>query len=153
MEAYINVPLERASALRTGLTVELLDPEGTVIATEPVSFVAPRADDATQSVLVKATLRQAPPSIRVMQYVRARIIWSNEPRLMLPLVATNRISGQYFAFVVEDTPQGPVARQKPVNVGEVIGDDYIVTGGLKAGDRVITSNIQKLGDGAPVKPA
>ena len=38
-----------------------------------------------------------------------------------------------------------------MQVGEVIGNDYVVTGGLKAGDRVIVSGIQKIGDGAPVK--
>jgi len=153
LEAYINVPLERAGSLRTGLAVELLDPDGKVIATDPITFVAPRADDATQSVLVKATLRQMPPSIRVMQYVRGRIVWSHEPRLTVPVVAVNRISGQYFVFVAEQGPQGTVARQKPIMVGELINDEYIVTGGLSAGERVIVSNIQKLGDGSPVKPA
>jgi multidrug efflux pump subunit AcrA (membrane-fusion protein) len=44
-----------------------------------------------------------------------------------------------------------VAKQHPVEVGEILGNDYIVTGGLKAGDRVIVSGVQKLADGAPVK--
>jgi RND family efflux transporter MFP subunit len=151
LEAYVNVPLERAIDLRPGLTVELLDPQGEVITSDPVTFIAPRADDATQSVLVKATLRRPPASLRVMQYLRARLIWSNQPRLTVPVVALNRINGQFFAFVVESGPQGQVARQKPVAVGEVVGDEYVVTSGLAEGDRVIVSNIQKLGDGAPVK--
>jgi RND family efflux transporter MFP subunit len=151
LEAYINVPLERAADLRPGLTVELLDSDGMVIATDPITFVAPRADDATQSVLAKVSLSRMPASIKVMQYLRARVIWSNEPRLTIPIVAVNRISGQYFVFVAEQGPQGTVARQKPVSVGEVIKDDYLVTGGLTAGERVIVSNTQKLGDGAPVK--
>ena len=151
LEAYINVPLERAAQLRQGLTVELVDPNGQAISSDPVTFIAPRADDATQSVLVKATLRRPPTTIRVMQYVRARLIWSNEPRLTVPVVALNRVNGQYFAFVVESGDKGQVARQKPVSVGEVIGDEYVVMGGLAAGDRVIVSNLQKLGDGAPVK--
>ena len=45
-----------------------------------------------------------------------------------------------------------MARQKPVTVAEVVGEDYVIRSGLKAGDRVIVSNLQKLGDGAPVKP-
>jgi RND family efflux transporter MFP subunit len=151
LEAYVNVPLERAAQLRPGLTVELIDPDDKLIASAPITFVAPRADDATQSVLVKATLRQMPPSIRVMQYIRARIIWSNEGRLTVPLIAVNRIGGQYFVFVAEQTAQGTVARQKPVTLGEVVNDEYIVNGGLAAGERVIVSNIQKLGDGVPVK--
>lgn len=153
LEAYINVPLERGKDLRLGLMVELLDPQGQVIAANPISFIAPRADDTTQSVLVKATLRQMPPSIRIQQYVRARVVWSNEPALAVPIIAVSRLAGQHFVFVAEQGQQGVVARQKPVTVGEVSGDNYVVLGGLMAGERVIVSNVQKLGDGAPVKPS
>jgi RND family efflux transporter MFP subunit len=153
LEAYINVPLEQATALKPGLTVDLLGPDGEVIASNPITFIAPRADDATQSVLVKVTLREAPPTLRVMQYIRARVVWSNEPGLVVPLVAVNRIGGQYFVFVAEDGQNGAVARQRPVMLGEVIGEDYVVRDGLKPGERIIVSNLQKLGDGAPVKPS
>jgi RND family efflux transporter MFP subunit len=153
LEAYINVPLERAGMLRTGLTVELLDNDGSVIASNPITFISPRADETTQSVLAKATLNVRPPGIRVMQYVRARIVWSNEPVLAVPVVAVNRISGQYFIFVAEQAQQGFIARQRPITVGELIGENYIVRSGVKEGERVIVSNIQKLGDGAPVKPS
>jgi multidrug efflux pump subunit AcrA (membrane-fusion protein) len=63
------------------------------------------------------------------------------------------VSGQYFVFVVEQAPQGTVARQRPVTVGDLIGEDYVVKSGLKPGERVIVSNLQKIGDGAPVKPS
>ncbi len=151
-EAYINVPLERTADARPGLPVDLLDASGNVLASERVTFVAPRADDATQSVLVKATLQRPPNGIKVMQYVRARIEWSREPRITVPVVALNRINGQYFAFVVESGAQGAqVARQRPVAIGDVVGDAYVVVSGLSMGDRVIISNLQKLGDGVPVK--
>lgn len=153
LEAYLHVPLERATDLRTGLTVELLDSSGAIIASNPVTFIALRADDATQSVLVKATLRQMPPGLRVMQYVRVRIIWSHDSVLSVPVVAVSRLAGQPFVFVAEPAPQGFVARQKPVTLGSVVGDDYILLGGLQAGQRVIVTNIQKIGDGASVKPS
>jgi RND family efflux transporter MFP subunit len=153
LEAYINVPLERAMDLRRGLTVELLDTDGEVIASNPITFIAPRADDATQTVLVKATLRQMPPTVRVMQYVRARIIWSNEPALAVPVVAVTRVAGQHFVFVAEQGEKGFVARQKAVTLGDVLGEDYIVRSGLEPGARIIVSNVQKLGDGTPVKPS
>lgn len=153
LETYINVPLEQAAALRPGLTVELLDADGKVLASNPVTFIAPRADDTTQSVLVKATLRQRPPDVRVMQYVRARIVWSSDPALAVPLVAVNRLGGQYFVFVAEPAQQGFVARQRPVTLGTVIGDEYVVRGGLQPGERLITSNLQKIGDGSPVNPS
>ena len=153
LEAYIDVPLERATGLRPGLPVELLDSAGQVAAVNPITFVAPRADDRTQSVLAKSTLRNVPPGARVEQYIRARIVWSSAPALAVPVVAVNRVSGQYFVFVAEQGQGGFVARQKPITVGEVVGEDYVVKAGLQAGQRVIVSNVQKLGDGAPVSPA
>ncbi len=152
LEAYISVPLEQASALTVGLPVQLLKADGGIAATNPITFVSPRADDTTQSVLVKAQLRDQPPGLKVMQYLRARIVWDQTPRLTVPVVAVNRIAGQYFVFVAESGPPGTVARQKPISVGEIVGDEYVVRSGLKAGDRVIVSNVQKLGDGAPVAP-
>ena len=84
--------------------------------------------------------------------MRARIVWQSTPGLTIPVTAVSRISGQYFCFVAEPAGNGLVARQRPVQVGELVGNDYVVTGGLKAGDKVIVSGIQKIGDGAPVKP-
>jgi RND family efflux transporter MFP subunit len=152
LEAYIDVPLERATDLRQGLPVQLLDRDGKVLATNPISFIAPRVDEGTQAVLVKSALLQASPELRVQQFVKARIVWSKEPGLTIPIVAVSRISGQYFVFVAEPKDAGLVARQRAIQVGETVGDDYVVLSGLKAGDRVVVSGIQKLGDGAPIKP-
>ncbi|MCA1561550.1 MAG: efflux RND transporter periplasmic adaptor subunit [Acidobacteria bacterium] len=151
LEAYIEVPLARAPDLRLGLPVQLLDSDGKPVATNPISFIAPRVDSATQSVLVKTLLKDAPPALRVQQFVKARIVWKTTQGLRVPVVAVSRISGQYFCFVAEAQGQGLVAKQRAVQVGEVLGEDYVIVGGLKAGERVIVTGIQKLGDGAPVK--
>jgi RND family efflux transporter MFP subunit len=152
LEVYVQVPLDRAPALRIGLPVQLLDADGKVTATNPISFVAPRVDDATQTVLVKSALRQRPPSVRTQQFVRARIIWRSVPAITVPVTAVNRINGKYFCFVVESSPHGTVARQRPIDVGDVTGNDYVVKSGLAPGERLIVSGVQKIGDGAPVKP-
>ncbi len=151
LEAYVQVPLERAPELKLGLPVQLLDPAGKVVAVNPITFIAPRVDPSTQSVLVKSLLKDTPPSVRSQQFARARVVWSSAPGLTVPVVAVSRVSGQFFCYVVESQKGGLVARQRPVQVGEVVGDDYIVTSGLNEGQRVVTSGIQKLADGAPVK--
>ena len=71
LEAYIQVPLDRSPDLRVGLPVQILDADGKVAATNPISFVAPRVDDATQTVLVKSLLKNAPAQMRSQQFVRA----------------------------------------------------------------------------------
>jgi RND family efflux transporter MFP subunit len=151
LEAYVQVPLSRSAQLRLGLPVQLLDTDGKVIATNPITFVAPRVDDATQTVLVKSILKQEPVAVRVQQFIRSRIIWRTVQGLKVPLTAVVRISGQYFCFVAEPGQGGLVARQKPIEVGEVVGNDYVVRNGLKEGEQLIVSGIQKIGDGAPVK--
>jgi RND family efflux transporter MFP subunit len=151
LEATIEVPLERAPELRVGLPVQLLDGDGKVAATNPITFVAPRVEETTQSVLVKVLLKDTPPSMRVQQFIRARVVWRTAPGLTIPVVAVTRLSGQYFCFVAEQQGQGLVARQRPLQVGELLGDDYVVAGGLKPGEKVIVSGMQKVGDGAPVK--
>ena len=151
LEADIQVPVDRSPDLRLGLPVQMLDAEGNVTATNPLSFVSPRVDDRTQTVLVKAILREAAPALRTQQFSRARIVWSSTPGLTIPLTAISRVSGKYFCFVAEAADGGLVARQRPIEVGELKGNEYIVVSGLKPGERVITTGIQKLGNGAPVK--
>lgn len=149
LELYIGVPVQEASRLEVGLPVHLVDDRGQVFATERIFFVSPSVDGATQSVLSKATLGTG-EGLRTEQIVRARIVWSEQPSLTVPIVAVNRLGGQYFAFVAEDGEGGTVAKQRSVEVGPVVGNDYLVLSGLQAGERLIVSGIQRIRDGAPV---
>lgn len=151
LEAYIRVPIERATDVRLGLPVHLVDSDGKVLAETAIDFVSPQVDDATQSVLVKAQVPTG-KDFRNDQFVRARIIWRDEPTLTVPAVAVARINGQYFAYLAEPQGEGFVARQKAVQLGDLVGNDYLVTGGLSPGDRLIVSGVQKVGDGVPVQP-
>lgn len=150
LELSINVPVQEAANLKPGLSVHLVDDQGAVLATERLSFVSASVDAATQSVLAKATLEKA-SGLRTEQFVRARVVWTERPTLTVPIVALNRLGGQYFAYVAESGETGNVvARQRAVEPGPVVGNDYVVRSGLKAGERLIVSGVQKIGDGAPV---
>lgn len=152
LELYLQVPVQEAPQLKIGLPVQLLDGAGEVTATERVSFISPSVDDNTQTVLVKTSVATR-PTWRADQFVRARVVWTTRPALTVPVVAVTRISGQFFVFVAEAAGGGLVAKQKPVGVGPMSGNDYVITSGLTAGDKVIVAGIQKIGDGAPVTAA
>src|SRR5438105_2833643 len=100
---------------------------------------------------VKAGI-QNPGTLRTSQFIRARVVWGTRQGPVVPVLAVSRISGQYFAFVAEPEKGGLVARQRPLKVGEIVGNDYVVLDGIRAGDRVIVSGTQFLRDGAPVAP-
>jgi RND family efflux transporter MFP subunit len=151
LEVYIQVPIERGPDVRTGLPVQIVDGSGKLLAESAIDFVSPQVDDKTQSILVKAAM-PSDKDFRTEQFVRARVIWRSQPGLTIPAVSVTRINGQYFAFIAEPKGNGFVARQRSVKVGELIGNDYVVEGGLAVGDRLIVSGVQKIGDGAPVQP-
>ncbi len=83
--------------------------------------------------------------------MNARITWKTDNDLVIPVLAVSRINGQYFAFLAQQGASGAVARQQQIQVGDILGNNYVVTGGLKTGDHIITSGFQFLVDGAPVK--
>ena len=150
LEVYINVPVQEAQNLRVGLPVHLVDDHGGIVSTEKVSFVAPSVDGATQSVLAKAGIEKA-GFLRTEQFVRAQIVWTEAPALTVPLVALNRVNGQFFAYVAEPGDGGTtVAHQRAVETGPLVGNDYVVKSGLQAGEKLIVSGVQKIREGSPV---
>jgi hypothetical protein len=63
------------------------------------------------------------------------------------------VGGTYFAFVAEpDQKGGYVVHQKPLQIGQIVANDYVVLDGIKAGDKVVVSGTQYLIDGIPVVP-
>jgi RND family efflux transporter MFP subunit len=154
LEVYVSVPVERARDLRNGLPIVILDNEGAdALGSTVVNFISPRVDDQTQSVLVKGLVRNPDARLRASQYVRARIVWKTTDGLVVPVTAVLRLNGQFFAFVAEDVDGKLVAKQRSIKTGPIVGNNYPVTEGIKPGERVITSGVQKLADGAPIQVA
>ena len=152
LEAYVSVPVERSPQLRLGMPVQIVDSTGRVLADGRLRFLSPEVDNQTQTVLVKTIIDNKTGALRTAQFVRARVIWDTHPRPVIPVLAVSRNSGQYFAFVAEGKDGSLVARQRPLRIGEIVGNDYVVIEGIKPGDRVIVSGTQLLLDGAPITP-
>jgi RND family efflux transporter MFP subunit len=152
LEVYINVPVQQAPSLKPGLPVRLLDDAGGTMTTARISFISPTVDDATQTVLVKAPVASGQGTFRGDQFIRTQIVFETTPGLTVPIVSAVRINGQYFVFLVEKSGAGAVARQRAITVGRTIGNDYVVLGGVTAGETLVVGGIQKIGDGAPVAP-
>lgn len=151
LEVYLPIPSDRAKELKIGAPVQILDSGGNVVLTTKVNFISPQVDTASQSVLAKAPVDQASDKLRPQQLVRARITWNTQAGITIPVVAVARVSGQFFAFVAEQKDGKDVARQIPLTLGEISGNDYTVLAGLKAGDLVIVSGSQNLADGMAIK--
>jgi len=103
--------------------------------------------DATIRVLVANPQRQLLPGM----FVRARIARAAQADgLLLPQQAVLRNSdGAAQAWVLDAQHK---ASLKPILVGDVIAHQYVVTGGLRAGDTVVVEGQERLQPGATAAP-
>jgi RND family efflux transporter MFP subunit len=150
LEAYIYVPASRARDLRLGLPLKLMDENGGALADTQITFVSPQVDTDTQTVLAKAAISNTSAHFKIAQQVRAKITWSTREGQTIPVLAVQRINGEFFAFAAVKDGKGTLARQKPLKLGEIVGNDYTIVDGVNPGDHIIVSGLQFLQDGAPV---
>lgn len=152
LEAYIYVPTERASQIRMGLPVEILDNNEKPIESTKIDFISPQVDNQLQGILVKAPVHSQEAALRTDQLVKARVIWSTSPTPVVPVLAVTRLGGQAFVYVAQDQNGHYFAHQVPVELGDTVGNEYAVLSGLKDGEKVIVSGTQFLVDKMPVQP-
>jgi RND family efflux transporter MFP subunit len=152
LEAYVYIPTERAGDIRMGLPIQIVTSDGELIESTKIYFVSPQVDNSLQGVLVKAPIHASLDRFRNEQLVKARVIWSTAPTPTVPVLAVTRIGGQPFVYVATQQGDGHVAKQRAVTLGDTIGNNYAVTGGLTPGDQVIVSGTQFLVDGTPIQP-
>ncbi|HLJ85972.1 MAG TPA: efflux RND transporter periplasmic adaptor subunit [Candidatus Angelobacter sp.] len=152
LEAYVNIPAEKASSTRLGLPVEIMGDDGKAAQRTRVSFISPQVDSSSQTLLLKAPIANAEGKFRTAQTVHVRVIWTERNAPVIPMTAVSRLSGKVFAFVAEGDGNQAVARQKAIQVGDLIGNDYVVLSGLQPGERLITTSVQMLADGMRVVP-
>jgi RND family efflux transporter MFP subunit len=153
LEAYIYIPTERSSQARLGLDVELYDTSGKLLEKSKIDFLSPQVDPNLQGILAKAPVHATPDIMRNAQLIKARVIWSTKPMVVVPVLAVTRQAGQPFIYVARKQPNGQyIATETPVTLGETVGNSYSVTSGLNAGDQVVVSSTQFLVNGMPVSP-
>jgi RND family efflux transporter MFP subunit len=152
LEAYIYIPTERVSQIRKGLAVVILDNRENELERTAIDFVSPQVDDQLQGILAKAPVHADLGKLRNLQQIKARVIWTTSSIPVVPVLAVTRLGGQTFVYVATNQGGKYFARQRPISVGDTVGNNYAVLSGLQNGEKVIVSGTQFLMDGAPVQP-
>jgi RND family efflux transporter MFP subunit len=150
LEANVAIPVGRARDMKSGTEIRIVGDGGEPLAAGHVTFIAPEVSPETQSVLAKADIDNRTGRLRADQIVRARVVWRTRQGLAVPALAVTWVGGQPFVFVVDASRGKAVARQRPVKLGELTERGYPVVSGLQPGERIVTGDIQKLRDGAPI---
>lgn len=132
--------------------VELRLADGSLYARKgKINFSDVRISPATGTQEARAELPNPDGMLRPGQFVRVILKGATRPdAIALPQRAVLEGPQGKFVYLVDDKGQ---AEARPVEAGEWAGDAWIITSGLKAGERVILDGVMKLGPGAPVKIA
>src|SRR5580692_903087 len=141
-KALANGPVKVATVAREGGAV--LD-EGTL------SLIDNQIDQTTGSVRLKATFDNAHNTLWPGQYVDARVLVRTERNaLTIPNAAVQLGPNGPFTYVVKTDSTVEV---RPLRVSEGSGGLTVITEGLTAGERVVTSNQYRLQAGVHVRTA
>lgn len=154
-DLQIPVPLSKIAQLKKDLPVQLMDPNtGESLAEGNIYFVSPTTNTNSQVILTRAMFKNPNGKLRNFQYVKSRIVWKTQPGVLVPALAITTIGPQNFVFVPQEvTVDGKtqlVAKEIPVILGPMQGQNYQIVSGLKTGDKIIISNILRLTNGAPI---
>lgn len=112
-------------------------------------FVDRALDQKSGTIGVQAEFPNPSRLLRPGQFARIRgVVDERTDAVLVPQLAVQEQQGSKTVLVVEE---GNKVALRPVTLDERIGDLYIVTSGLKAGERVIVDGVQKVRPGMQVK--
>jgi membrane fusion protein (multidrug efflux system) len=139
-------------ALPKNFVVELRQADGSLFPRKGrLSFSDVRISPATGTREARAEVPNPDGALRPGQFVRVILHGATRPNaLTVPQRAVLEGPQGKFVYVVDDKS---TAQPRPVQAAEWSGESWVITEGVKPGDRVIVDGLLKLGPGAPVKIA
>ncbi len=143
-----NLP-QRQVNKQTVKGVEIINAENGKPLAGKLNFAASSIDPKLGTLQLRAELANGDNSLLPGQFVRVKLITGERDGVFLvPQTAVLSSDKGKFVFVVGADGK---AEPHPVQAGDWQGKDWVILGGLKAGDKIITDNLMKVRPGAPVK--
>jgi RND family efflux transporter MFP subunit len=109
--------------------------------------IGPSLDEKTRALTVEAEVANSGNQLRPGMFAKSQLITSqNAPAVMIPKRAVMTVAGLSKAFVIENGR----ASERIVKTGASDGELVEITEGVKSGETVATSNLDKLQTGTVV---
>lgn len=148
LRVELTVPEQYVAVVATGRAVTFeVDAYPGETFTGHVRYVSPSVAADTRAMMIEAVVPNAndrlkPGLFATAQIEQAKLI----PGVMVPAAAVRTISGTARVFVVN----GDRVEERIVTTGQSIGDKVEITSGLKAGEIVAATGVDRLVDGVRV---
>ncbi len=132
---------------KVGMTVKLgIDAKPGAQYSGTITRIAPALDDASRTLLIEAEVANPTGELKPGFFAHVTMDLGRDRALFVPTSAVLRYAGVARVFVVEN---GQV-RAREVTTGSIVGGEMEITTGLKEGDRVAVSDVDRLADGTLV---
>ncbi len=133
------------------LQLELILADGTTYPNRGKFYFADReVNPATGAIQMTALFPNPGNVLRPGQYAKVRTAVSTlSGALLVPQAAITELQGSYQAALVDSSNKVDI---QTVKVGDRVGTLWVVTEGLKPGQRVVTRGLQKIRPGMLVNP-
>jgi RND family efflux transporter MFP subunit len=143
-----DVPESSSAAVRTGQTVNVtVDAFPNRTFTGRVARIGPSLDEKTRALTVEAEVANSGNLLRPGMFAKSRLITSaNAPAVMVPQRAVAPAAGLSKVFVIENGK----AVERIVKTGATDSDLIEIVEGVKDGETVAISNLDKLQSGTDV---
>jgi membrane fusion protein (multidrug efflux system) len=116
-----------------------------------MNFTGVRVSGTTGTSEARAELPNPNGLLRPGTFVRVILSGAQRPNaILVPQRAVLEGPQGKFVYIVNAESK---AEARPVQLGDWQGDDWIITAGVNAGDKVIVDGVMKIGPGAPVRVA
>jgi membrane fusion protein (multidrug efflux system) len=151
-EAYmLQMTKSGKAGSRRGAAFQLLLADNSVYDQEGRFSVVDRTvDPKTGTLKVRASFPNAANQLRPGQFARVRVAAEERQNaILVPQVAVQELQSAKYVLVVDSDNK---IVQRTITVADRIEDSFIVTEGLKAGERVVIEGVQKVRPGMVVKP-
>lgn len=113
-----------------------------------VRYVSPALDAAQRALTVEAVVANPDGELKPGLFATARIRQPREtPAVLVPAASVQTTAGTSRVYVVA----GDHVEERIVTLGQSLGDQVEIAGGVKAGERVATENVARLADGTRVR--
>jgi len=135
---------------RRRIPLQLMLADGSVYEhTGTIYFADREVNPATGTIRIAGVFPNPNNLLRPGGYGRVRAsVKTQNSALLVPQRAVIELQGSQQVAVVGADNKVSI---RPVKVGERVGNLWIVTEGVKSGERVVVEGLQKVRDGAPVK--
>jgi multidrug efflux system membrane fusion protein len=149
--AQTNLQVIQSEQARAPIQASVYVIGGTSPHTGALTFVDNQISQSTGTILLRATIANPDHALLPGEYVTVRLhLGDLNGALLIPQKA---VGATQIGRTVMVLAEGNTVAQRFVTLGDNYGENVVVTSGLKAGDRVITGQLQKLKPAMQVVPA